>query len=128
MSIFPLQTKRSFTLLEVLLSSIIGAILLYSGYSILFHLTQKEDFTYHQTITKLDFETTRHFLEYKIKNDSTLNSLQIRDQIVSYNNAPLIKNVTHFTKQIEQMGITIDICTDLNGEFCTQIYIKKETL
>ncbi len=88
-------------------------------------LHQENQKTLNLTLLKMDFETTRLFLEHKIKDDLTLSNLTLTDKVLLYSGDPLMKNVSSFTKDIEVNGITLTICSDTNGQFCTEMYLKK---
>ncbi len=128
MKTLPLINKKAFSLIEVIFVASIGAIILFSTLSILNSIQKKDQITFDQTITKIDFETTRLFLGDKIKDDPTLSNLTLNDKRVLYDGDLLIDNISNFSKTIDQKGVQIDICSDLNGKFCTNFYLKKETL
>jgi prepilin-type N-terminal cleavage/methylation domain-containing protein len=119
-----LPNKKGFTLIEIIFSITISSIILFSALNILKVLNQQNEKTFTITITKIDFETTRLFLEQKIQDDSTLSNLTLKETILFYNGNPLIKDITSFTKTNETNGINIDICK--KGGFCTRIYIVKK--
>ncbi len=96
---------------------------LLSGFSNLKTLGQENQKTFNLTLDKIDFETTRLFLENKIKEDSTLANLSISETTLLYNGDILIKDITSFTKQDVSGGIDISICK--KSGFCTEIYIKR---
>ncbi|MDD2699499.1 MAG: prepilin-type N-terminal cleavage/methylation domain-containing protein [Arcobacteraceae bacterium] len=125
MNNFNLTNKKAFTLLELIFSIVISSIILFTSLSILKTLGQENQKTFNLTIDKIDFETTRLFLEKKIKEDATLSNLTISEKTLFYNGDILIQNVTTFTKMDEGNGININLCKDTNGEFCTQIYLQK---
>ena len=125
MNNFNLTNKKAFTLLELIFSIVISSIILFTSLSILKTLGQENQKTFNLTIDKIDFETTRLFLEKKIKENATLSNLILSEKTLLYNGDILIKNVTTFTKMDEGNGININLCKDTNGEFCTEIYIKK---
>lgn len=120
-----LLNKKAFTLLELIFSIVISSIILFSSLNILKTLGQENQKTFNVTLDKIDFETTRLFLEKKIQEDSTLANLTLSEKNLLYNGDILIKDITTFTKNNETNGITINLCKDTNGEFCTEIYIKK---
>jgi prepilin-type N-terminal cleavage/methylation domain-containing protein len=119
------QNKKAFTLLELIFSIALASIILFSTLSILKVLHQENQKTLNLTLTKMDFETTRIFLEHKIREDLTLSNLTLNDKVLLYSGNPLMKNVSSFTKNIEENGIILAICSNLYGEFCTEIYLKK---
>lgn len=124
MKTFLLTSKKAYGLLELLFSTVIGVIIIFSSFGILKTIQKKDQITFDQTLTKIDFETTRLFLEHKIKTDATLSNLTLNNKRLLYNNDPLMDNVTDFSKSIEPNGIMIHICSDLNGELCTNFYLK----
>jgi len=118
-----LLNKKAFTLLELIFSIVISSIILFSSLSILKTLGQENQKTFNLTLDKIDFETTRLFLENKIKEDSTLANLSLSETTLLYNGDILIKDITSFTKQDASGGIDISICK--KSGFCTEIYIKR---
>jgi prepilin-type N-terminal cleavage/methylation domain-containing protein len=125
MNNFNLTNKKAFTLLELIFSIVISSIILFTSLSILKTLGQENQKTFNLTIDKIDFETTRLFLEKKIQEDATLSNLILSEKTLLYNGDILIQNVTTFTKMDEGNGININLCKDTNGEFCTEIYLQK---
>lgn len=123
MKTFLLKNKRGFTLFELLFSTIIGSIILLSALNILDLLYKENNETFGLTIDKIDFETTRLFLENKIKEDTTLAYLTLNKTTLLYKDSILIQDVVSFTKQNGNVGIDISICK--KNQFCTEIYIKK---
>lgn len=119
------QSKKAFTLLELIFTLITSSIILFSTMGIFKVLHQENQKTLNLTLSKIDFETTRLFLEYKIKDDLTLSNLTLTDKVLLYSGDPLMKNVSSFTKNIEVNGITLTICSDTNGQFCTEMYLQK---
>lgn len=119
------QSKKAFTLLELIFSIALSSIILFSTLSILKVLHQENQKTLNLTLTKIDFETTRLFLEHKIKKDLTLSNLILTDGVLFYSGDPLMKNVGNFTKDIEGNAIILTICSDTNGQFCTEMYLQK---
>jgi type II secretory pathway component PulJ len=119
------QNKKGFSVIELIFSIALASIILFSTLSILKVLHQENQKTLHFTLTKIDFETTRLFLEHTIKEDLTLSNLTLTNAILSYNGNPLMKNVSSLTKDIEANGITLTICSNHYGEFCTKMYLKK---
>lgn len=120
------QNKKAFTLLELIFTLVISSIILFSTMGIFKVLHQENEKTFNLTLDKIDFETTRLFLEKKIEEDSTLSNLTLSETILLYNGDILIKEITSFTKTEGSGGITITLCK--KSGFCTEIYIKKETL
>lgn len=119
------QSKKAFTLLELIFTLIISSIILFSTMGIFKVLHQENQKTLNLTLSKIDFETTRLFLEHKIKDDLTLSKLTLTDKVLLYSGDLLMKNVSSFTKDIEVNGITLTICSDTNGQFCTEMYLQK---
>ncbi len=120
-----LKSKKAFSLLEMLFSIIIGSIILFSSLGIIKILNQESKKTFNLAIDKIDFETTRIFLEFKIKDDATLSNLTLSEKNLLYNGNILIKDITTFTKIDEGNGVNITICKNTSREFCTQIYLQK---
>lgn len=123
MNNFNLTNKKAFTLLELIFSIVISSIILFTSLNILKTLGQENQKTFNLTIDKIDFETTRLFLEKKIKEDPTLSNLTLSEKTLFYSGDILIKDVTTFTKQDTSSGIDINICK--KSGFCTEMYIKK---
>ncbi len=119
------QNKKAFTLIELIFSVALASIILFSTLSILKVLHQENQKTLNITLTKIDFETTRLFLEHKIKEDVTLSNLALANRILLYRGDPLMKNVSRFSKSIETNGINLTICSDNYGRFCSEIYLQK---
>ena len=120
-----LTNKRAFTLLELLFSVAIGSLILFSTLSILKVLSQENQKTFNLTVDKIDFETTRLFLGHKIKEDSTLSKLALLEQTLRYDGNILIQNVTSLSKTDNGNGVTLKICKNTSGEFCTEFYLQK---
>ena len=69
-------------------------------------------------ISKLDFETTRLFLEHHIKTDKELDKLSYQDTSLYYNNNLLLNNVNSFKKTKNNNFINITICIKKDLEIC----------
>jgi hypothetical protein len=75
--------------------------------------------------TKLDFETTRLFLEYHIKTDSNLDKLIFNDLNLYYDNNLLLQNVTVFEKIKNNNFMHIKICIKYSLLICQDMIFGK---
>lgn len=120
-----MKNKKAFTLLELIFSIVILAIIV-SSVGVMIGMLAKEDRqTFNNSLTKIDFETTRLFLESKIKNDSNLLLLSYAGNNIYYDNDLLNENVSSFQKNINPSYVSLNICIKYSENFCTTIYIKK---
>jgi len=120
-----LKNKKAFTLLELLFSIVIGSIILVSSLSVLDLLYQENRNSFQFTLSKIDFETTRLFLEKKISTDQDLEKLYLDGDKVLYDGNLLLEKIVILEKKLEGNFIHLKICLHSTNEFCTQIYIKK---
>ena len=76
------------------------------------------------TISKLDFETTRLFLEKKIFQDMTLSKLSISDKKLLYDGDILLLNVIQYDKITSTSFINIKICIKKDLKICQDMIFK----
>ena len=77
------------------------------------------------TIAKLDFETTRLYLEKRIDIDKTLNNLTYENNKLFYNNSLLLQNIDSFTKSNTNNFINITICIKKDLRICQDMVFKS---
>lgn len=77
------------------------------------------------TISKLDFETTRLFLEHKIKIDKSLDKLTYQDRSLYYDNNLLLNNVNSFEKTKNNNFINITVCIKKDLKICQDMVFKS---
>lgn len=116
--------KKAFTLTEILLSTVIISIVVITSLNIMNILHKKNNTTYQTTISKIDLESTRLFLEKKIILDKQLSNLSFKESGLYYKNDLLLKNVSLFSKTIQDDIITLEICTNNSTEICTKTLLK----
>ena len=112
--------------MELIFSIVLLGILIASSMSILNLLFKENRQTFDTALTKIDFETTRLFLETKIKDDQNLAYLIFSNSKLFYKNDLLNDNVSSFRKTIGANDILLNICIKQNNLFCTDIYIKTK--
>ncbi len=81
--------------------------------------------SYNITMSKIDFETTRLYLNQKTNTDKDLTLLQYSDNILFYDRDILLENVTVFDKTIDNNFINIKICTKNKYKICQDMIIKQ---
>jgi hypothetical protein len=117
---------KSITLIEIIFSLIILSIALLTSSNIILQLNKNNKTSKENLLLKIDFETTRLFLKYKIKEDENLSNVKYKDTILYYNKDILLQNVTKFKKSIISNIISINICINYNTEICQDISLNNE--
>jgi hypothetical protein len=107
------------------LSITILAIILLSTTNIINLLNKENQKTSTILIAKLDFETTRLYLEKKILIDANLANLTYENNTLYYNNVPLLHNIDSFIKSTSGNFINITICTNKNLKICQDMVFKS---
>lgn len=116
--------KSSFTLIEIIISTIIISIVVATTFNIMLMINKKNNTTYNQTITKIDIESTRLYLQKQFIKYRDLKSLRYDNQNLFYNNALLLKNISSFEKIKYKQHIQIDFCIKNSENICTKILLK----
>ena len=88
------------------MSITILAIILLSTTNIINLLNKENQKTSTILIAKLDFETTRLYLEEKILIDANLANLTCLNDTLYYNNAPLLHNIDGFANDMKMLQKT----------------------
>ena len=78
------------------------------------------------TISKLDFETTRLYLERKISLDKKLDNLTYENNSLYYDNSLLLNNIDSFTKSTTNNFISISICIKKDLKICQDMVFKSD--
>jgi len=116
--------KKAISLIELLFTIVIGAILLLSISNISLDLNIQNNNEYEKNILKIEFESTRLFLKKTIKNDKFLDKLIYKDKTLFLNNNILLKNVNTYSKSIINDDIVLNICIKNKIQMCQNIRIK----
>ena len=116
--------KKAISLIELLFTILIGAILLLSISNISLDLNIQNKNEYEKNILKIEFESTRLFLQKIIKNDKFLDKLIYKDNTLFLNNNILLKNVNNYSKSIINDDIILNICIKNKIQICQNIRIK----
>jgi len=116
--------KKAISLIELLFTILIGAILLLSISNISLDLNIQNKNEYEKNILKIEFESTRLFLQKIIKNDKFLDKLIYKDNTLFLNNNILLKNVNTYSKSIINDDIILNICIKNKIQICQNIRIK----
>ena len=117
--------KKSISLIEILFILIISSVLLLSISNITLNLNQKNNNDYLKNILKIEFESTRLFLQKKIAIDKNLSNLNYLNKTLYYNNNILVKNVESFLKTNSNDIIILNICLKNKIQLCQDIRIKN---
>jgi len=117
--------KKSISLIEILFILIISSVLLLSISNITLNINQKNNNDYLKNILKIEFESTRLFLQKKIAIDKNLSNLSYLNKTLYYNNNILVKNVESFLKTNSNDIIILNICLKNKIQLCQDIRIKN---
>jgi len=117
--------KKSISLIEILFILIISSVLLLSISNITLNINQKNNNDYLKNILKIEFESTRLFLQKKITIDKNLSNLSYLNKTLYYNNNILVKNVESFLKTNSNDIIILNICLKNKIQLCQDIRIKN---
>lgn len=104
--------KISISLIETLFSIVILGVILVSSSSIILSLNKKNIEEYQKISIKLDFESTRLFLNTKV---NQLSKLSYSNNKLYYDNHLLLNNVSLYSKVVEYNITTIDLCIKNSG-------------
>lgn len=119
--------KKSFSLFESIMVLILSTFIIYTVLSLNTYISYTNDNTYINITKKLEIETTKLFLENKIIHDTNLSMLGIKEDILYYNDAILLKNITHFEKEISNNYCSINLCIKTNSELCIEFIINNKS-
>lgn len=120
-----MKNKKAFTLLELIFSIAILGIIIASAGAMIGMLFKENRKTFDISMAKINFETTRLFLESKIQNDPNLALLSYANNKLYYDNDLLNENISSFSKQSQSDNIALKICIQETDNFCTDIHIKR---
>jgi len=118
--------NKSITLLETLFSLVILSIILITSANLNILLFKQNKHSNELLLAKLDFETTRLFLENKIKSDLGLENLSFNDNIIYYNKNILLLNIDTYKKDINNNLVNLNICIKRSFEICQNIKVKND--
>ena len=119
--------KKSITLIEIIFSLVILSVILITSANVILQLNKQNNTTRQNLLLKMDFETTRLFLQNKIKEkENIINNLKYQDTTLYYKNDILLKDVVKFTINKNTNIIFINLCIKYNIEVCQDIRIKDE--
>ena len=116
--------KKAISLIELLFTIVISAILLISISNISLDLNIQNNNEYEKNILKIEFESTRLFLQKIIKNDKFLDKLIYKEETLFLNNNILLKNVKTYSKSIINDDVVLNICIKNKIQICQNIRIK----
>jgi competence protein ComGC len=116
--------KKAFSLMEILVSTIIVAVVVITALNIMTILNDKNDTTYNNTVTKIDIEATRVYLENQAKQDISLEKLVHKNKQLFYDNTLLLNNISSFTKVKKSEHTQVDFCVKIDKEVCTKMVFK----
>jgi len=116
--------KKSITLIELLFTIIISSILLVSVANISLDLNNSNKINYYKNILKIEFESTRLFLQKQIINDKNLSNLSYKNNNLYFKNNILLKNLLSYNRYIQDNIIVLDICIKNKIKLCQKIRIK----
>jgi len=112
-----INNKKSITLIEIIFSIVLLSIVLISSADIILHLNKKNNEDQELLVQKIDFESTRLFLQ-KNKN---LDKLTFLNNTLYYKNDILLKNVYTFSRN----NNIISLCIKNKIKNCQEIIIKN---
>jgi hypothetical protein len=116
--------KQSITLVEIIFTIVILSVVLLTSSNLILTLNQKNNEEQILLNQKIDFESTRLFLNHKIKDDIHLDKLLFSTNRLFYDNDILLKNVNSYIKTIDANTITIKLCIKNYILSCQNIVIK----
>ena len=117
--------KQAISLLELIFSILIGAILLISVVNLSLDLNTKDTNDYDKNINKIEFESLRLFLQKKLQKNKNLDNLSFSNKTIYYNHNVLLKNVNKYEKYISNNIIILDICIKNKILMCQEIRLKN---
>jgi type II secretory pathway pseudopilin PulG len=115
---------KSITLIEVIFSIVLLGIIFLFTSNLLLTLNQKNTEEQLLLTQKIDFESTRLFLNHKIKTDTTLEQLKFKENSLYYDNNLLLQNVDSYTKNSDLNIIYLNLCIKNHITSCQEILIK----
>ncbi|UTJ07196.1 hypothetical protein [Arcobacter roscoffensis] len=98
--------KSSFSLLELILTTLISSIVIVYSLVFIKELYTNSDTIQKQEIAKIDLLATKAFLDKKA---DFYEDIKYRDSTIFYKNSILLENITDFKMKKEQSLIKIDI-------------------
>ncbi len=116
--------KKSIILIELLFTIVISSILLVSVANISLDLNHSNKINYYKNILKIEFESTRLFLQKQIINDKNLSNLSYKNNNLYFKNNILLKNLLSYNRYIQDNIIVLDICIKNKIKLCQKIRIK----
>ncbi len=116
--------KKSFLLLEVLISIFFLSIIFLTSTKVLLSITQKNNSSYMINLTKIEFETTKLFLQNTLKKENDLNKIKYINNKLFYDNFLLQNHITSFNISSNNTVHHIDICIELYENICQTWVIK----
>ena len=116
--------KKSITLIELLFAIVISSVLLVSVANISLDLNSSNKNNYYKNILKIEFESTRLFLQKQINNDKDLSNLSYKNNSLYFKNNILLKNLLSYNRYIQDNIIVLDICIKNKIKLCQKIRIK----
>ena len=118
--------KKSISLIEVIFVLIISSILFVSISNLSLDLNKNNINEYKKTILKIEFESTRLFLQKKLSEDLLLDKLNYINDTIYYDNNILLKNVISYNKVILNNKITLSICIKDKIKMCQGIRLNND--
>jgi len=116
--------KKSITLIELLFTIVISSVLLVSVANISLDLNSSNKNNYYKNLLKIEFESTRLFLQKQINNDKDLSDLSYKNNSLYFKNNILLKNLLSYNRYIQDNIIVLDICIKNKIKLCQKIRIK----
>ena len=118
--------KKSISLIEVIFVLIISSILFVSISNLSLDLNKTNSIEYKKAILKIEFESTRLFLQKKLHKDLLLNKLSYINNTIYYDHNILLKNVISYSKVTLNNTIILDICIKDKVKMCQGIRLNND--
>jgi len=120
------MNKKSISLIEIIFILIISSVLFLSISNLSLDLNKTNTTEYKKSILKIEFESTRLFLQKKLSIDLNLDKLEYSNNTIYYNGNVLLKNVLSYSKITLNDKITLSICLQDKINMCQNIRIQND--
>ena len=116
--------KKSIILLEQIISIVLISVIFLISSKFILAINSKNKSDYSQNITKLEFETTKIFLQNMLTKEKNLDNIIYLNDTILYKNTIVQENVTKFDIINNSNIYTINFCINLYSNICEKIVLK----
>ncbi len=102
------------------------SVVLFTIFNMTHILYKQNQQTYNITISKIDLETTRLFLQKQIIHDNNLIKLTLQNTNLLYDNNLLLQNISTYKQTFDNININITICIQTDIKLCQDMIIQKK--